>query len=116
MPLIPHLVSSHRLPNRPNHTTRYAIQNRAPRMRLPVFLTPPTMKPSAGVLAALTVALVTVLSGQTPPDPKRLTQDALLAATKIWTAHIVFTPQAWTDLQPTRNGMAFGVSAGAADW
>src|SRR5262245_53914925 len=36
-------------------------------------------------------------------DPKTLTQDALFTPTKIWTAHLTFTPEQWKAIQPARG-------------
>jgi hypothetical protein len=52
------------------------------------------------VLGAL---LIAGPGAQTPPPQTDLTQDKLFETTKVWTAHLKFTAQAWKEIQPTQG-------------
>jgi len=54
------------------------------------------------VVVVLTIlATGTFLGAQATINPKTLTQDQLFQRTKVWTAHLTFTPEQWKGLEPS---------------
>ena len=60
------------------------------------------MTASARVLVVALISAASVLSAQTTLNLKTLTQDQLFERTKVWNAHLTFTPEQWKAIEPAK--------------